>query len=207
MYALTDGQGNYVCKDIYELNGSHHETYGITTDSHKAVTWKSSDTAENIRKNCLKSVMRKRFHTVEVIVSSEKETNIYDEIGESAATFEIEYQVNEETYDQDLSLIMESISSFDTLLNNSNTKLNILYHALSVADREITDIHHWIEFNNFNACEGYKAFALLKEKLKTRREIKNGIEIYQAVSGIEDAMLKVKNKKYKPRELKELFGG
>jgi len=213
MYTLVDGQNRYICKDKYIMNGSSHETFGITTDYNKAITWESEEKAENVRKNCLKPNMKQKFH-VSKLKQSEKLNNISDEIPEKSImeTTEQNTKIDTDTYTtdmymNDLSMIMESITILDTVLKESHNKLNILHHALGVIDREITDIHHWIEFNSFNACEGYKAFALLQGKLKTRREIKNGIEVFTAALNIEDTMQGIKNKKYQPRELKELFGG
>lgn len=87
-------------------------------------------------------------------------------------------------------------------------------HDLSIADQKITDINHYIEFNKLNACQGYKMSKLLQDTLKECREIKNELEILGQVNGfsmksISNGKIKtacnIKQKKYKPRVLKELF--
>lgn len=89
-----------------------------------------------------------------------------------------------------------------------------LIHELSVADQKITDIYHYIEFHPLNACQGYKMAKLLQDTLKERREIKNELEILGQIYGFNlksiangklEKASKTKQKKYKPRILKELF--
>lgn len=89
-----------------------------------------------------------------------------------------------------------------------------LIHELSVADQKITDIYHYIEFHPLNACQGYKMAKLLQDTLKERREIKNEIDILGQIYGFNlksiangklEKASKTKQKKYKPRVLKELF--
>ena len=75
-------------------------------------------------------------------------------------------------------------------------------------------IYHYIEFHPLNACQGYKMSKLLQDTLKERREIKNEINILREINGfnlnsIKNGKLSTiqnrKQKKYKPRVLKELF--
>lgn len=90
-----------------------------------------------------------------------------------------------------------------------------LISALSQSDQKITDIYHYIEFHPLNACQGYKISKLLQDTLKERREIKNEIEILGEINGFNLKSIKNgkltttiqnrKQKKYKPRVLKELF--
>ena len=42
----------------------------------------------------------------------------------------------------------------------------------SKLDMEITDVLHYIEFNNFNAVQGYKLAKMLKNIMERRREVK-----------------------------------
>lgn len=89
-----------------------------------------------------------------------------------------------------------------------------LRHDLSITDQKITDINHYIEFNKLNACQGYKMSKLLQDTLKERREIKNELGILGEVNGFNlksiingklTTIQQKKQKKYKPRVLKELF--
>lgn len=185
MYILVNKQGKYICKD-------KQDKFSVTTNPDIAAKWETYEKAENVKKNCLNSMLKNMGFQVkdnQVEVNNEGKP------------------VDMETYEENLSEILSDVSHIDTLISDIPTKLNILYHALSVADREIIDIHHWIEFESFNACEGYKAFALLKDKLRHRRNVKDGIEVLRAVSDMETTINNLKNRSYTPRELEELFGG
>ena len=91
----------------------------------------------------------------------------------------------------------------------------LLNQQLSVADQEVADVYHYIEFNNLNACEGYKVYKLLQNKLRQRRIIKDKklkLELFSELT-IEDVldgtfetkMNNLASKTYKPRVLTELF--
>lgn len=195
MFVLMNDNGCYITRDN---NGK----YGFTTDKGKAEKWSEKDKAKRVRKNCLtKKQKDKNFRVMEIEdkpptpKEEPKKSIIFDSDIE-------EIEINLETYDEDLSEILHNVSDINTIFTDMFSdlpnKLNILRHELSVTDREISDIHHWIELKSFNACEGYKAFALLKDKLRHRREVKDGIYILNVVNT-------AKNRKYTPRELNELF--
>lgn len=89
-----------------------------------------------------------------------------------------------------------------------------LISSLSKSEQKITDIYHYIEFHPLNACQGYKMSKLLQDTLKERREIKDELDILEEVNGFNLKSIKNgklttiqnrKQKKYKPRVLKELF--
>ena len=76
---------------------------------------------------------------------------------------------------------------------------------LSEVDKEISDIYHYIEFSNLDAYRGWKAYKLLKDKLKERREIKDDYDA--AIRFRKSIKAKVKQinhekatKKYTPRK-------
>lgn len=101
-------------------------------------------------------------------------------------------------------------SSFDSIKND-------LIEKLSKIDQEISDIYHYIEFNNLDAYKGFKAYKLLQETLIRRRKVKNEllkIQIFTetTVQDLFDGKLEQRinglyNKSYKPRVLTELFNG
>lgn len=76
---------------------------------------------------------------------------------------------------------------------------------LSEVDKEISDIYHYIEFSNLDAYRGWKAYKLLKDKLKERREIKDDYEAAIRIRKSIKAKVKQINhekatKKYTPRK-------
>lgn len=98
---------------------------------------------------------------------------------------------------------------------NFNKEHEILAQKLSIVDREICDITHYIEFNRLSAAKGYEAYKMLQNKLLERRVIKDDFAKFQMlseakVSDIFDGTLEKKlsaldTKMYTPRVLKELF--
>lgn len=51
-----------------------------------------------------------------------------------------------------------------------------LHRQLEIEQQKRTDVNHYIEFHNLNAAQGYEAYKLLQEILKSRKEIKDKIE-------------------------------
>jgi len=186
MYILYDEKGNYICKDTFQQYGGMHECYSITTNIDNAVMFDSEEKADNVRRNCLnRNLKRMGFRVTE----QQPDVNVQEE---KSVPVEV---------------VLDDLSHVGSLLVDLNLKRDALFNALSVVDREISDIHHWLELEKINACQGYKASAMLREKLLRRRSIKDGIEIIQAISNVETTINNLKNRTYQPRELKELFGG
>lgn len=82
-----------------------------------------------------------------------------------------------------------------------------LNYAMSEIDKEIVDIEHYIEFNNLNAAEGYKAYKMLHDANVKRRNIKNCIEIVKHldISEIKEEINRQDRRTYHPRVRTELF--
>lgn len=91
-----------------------------------------------------------------------------------------------------------------------------LASALSTIDMEISDLMHYIEMANLNAANGYKVFAMLKERRIRRRRIKDDMvkfalladaTLEELISGaLLASMQKIDNDRiYTPRQLPELF--
>jgi len=102
------------------------------------------------------------------------------------------------------------------LRNELNMYHTELQSNLSIVDKEIVDLEHYIEFYNFNASQGFKAYKMLQEKLIKRRELKKSIEKCNIIwngnirdfaigKSIDKQMKNIENKKYTARILKELF--
>lgn len=53
--------------------------------------------------------------------------------------------------------------------------------TVGIIDREVSDITHFIEFNNLNAKNGYKIYKLLQTKLQERRKIKDDMSYMQII--------------------------
>lgn len=97
-----------------------------------------------------------------------------------------------------------------------NTYFSELNNELSIVDKEIVDLEHYIEFYNFSASQGYNAYKMLQERFIKRREIKNKLDKCSIIwngnikefadnRSVINKINGLKNKKYNPRILKELF--
>ena len=102
------------------------------------------------------------------------------------------------------------------LYNNLSAYGEQLRRELSNVDLEICDIEHYIEFFALDAAKGYKAYRMLKERLKRRRHIKDEMAKVNCFlagssgdfsSGKIDRQIKgLDHCRYTPRVLSELFG-
>lgn len=81
---------------------------------------------------------------------------------------------------------------------------------VSMSDKELTDVYHYIEFGKFNAAQGYNACRMLQDVLKKRRIAKNEAEAMLSLSSVINGPLKkaisnAPHKQYVPRVRKDLF--
>ena len=113
----------------------------------------------------------------------------------------------------DLDKRLKEVCEIRNELNNYHAELQ---SNLSNIDKEILDLEHYIEFGNFNASKGFKAYKMLQERFIKRREIKNSIQKCNIIwngnvrdfandKAIGKQVKNMDNKKYKARILKELF--
>lgn len=191
MYVLSNKKGQYICKNRFKDGHSVHETYSVTTNVDNAETWEDENKARNIAKSCLDKLLKsKGFEPVKKKTPSQ-----------TTGKEEEKIVVNE----RELQELLNDIVRAGKLMHDIESKREYLSQALSNVDKEITDIHHWIELGRFNAYQGYQAFAKLKVRLEKRRSIKNGMAILRAMSGVETAVYNAENRNYRPRILSDLF--
>lgn len=111
--------------------------------------------------------------------------------------------------------ICDAMCGLSEIINNIAEMQTIMSAELSKIDKEIVDINHYIEFENLNASQGYKAYKMLKERLRARREMKDTLQYIQIISAsgiceknLEKARKGINTysvKAYTPRLLNELF--
>lgn len=108
--------------------------------------------------------------------------------------------------------LVEDLKDALTTLSNQCVRLREskerLLKQLSECDKKLTDLDHFIEFYSLSASEGYKISKMRKDILLDRRDIKNKlrqIDIGENIAGIADDFECIKDKKYTPRILTDLF--
>lgn len=115
----------------------------------------------------------------------------------------------------DIERVLESDTLFDIGIITLSKRKIYLVLQLAKVEREITDIYHAMEFHNYSACNGFKIYKLMQDRLHDRRKIKDEIQkIDYIVSGIceeipADQIIEkihgMNHRQYQPRALKELF--
>lgn len=118
-------------------------------------------------------------------------------------------QKNDVPYSDDCLLnLYDELAAFDAGKEMCKQQL---VSELSVVDQEVSDLYHFIEFNELNACNGYKAYKMLHDTLLVRRKIKNKLYIIDQLTQlcgnakISEWNNTYHNKTYEPRQLAGLF--
>ena len=113
-----------------------------------------------------------------------------------------------------------AMDELEFLLNSGKSKLEQRHEyvssRLSALDKEITDIVHYIEFNELNEEAGFAAYKMLHERTNERRNIKNEkydiefvLDVMNGRKTLSVCKAHFENKAaptYIPRALPELFG-
>ena len=110
---------------------------------------------------------------------------------------------------------LDKISDLNGLASDALHRKEELLNQLSLVDKELCDINHYIEFCNLNAAQGYKAYKMIKDRRIKRRSIKNELQVLEIILGkrisetatdeIQRAVEGMDKRKYEPRVLNELF--
>lgn len=111
-------------------------------------------------------------------------------------------------------LALAQIGAFCDLHDQLVARATWVEYKLQEVENKIQDVLHAIEFNSYNARDGYKIYKLLHDLRLERRKYKDEIFIRELIddnirsadwgkfkSRVED----VKNRKYNAREMEELF--
>ena len=213
-YVITNGRDSYItqenetgkCVEIKNLNS--------------AMRFATLAEANNIYKNNISKKLQKTY-SVKIMEENQKTAEIISGVLDKDArrpTHEtVKALANREMPKTQCSDLVKTISGVSELLNGLSQRYTKDCNLLSEVDREIVDIEHYIEFNNFNAAEGYNAYKMLQNALKRRRIIKNDRECLTFIkeAGLQkskvDALVKGiekfanEERIYTPRVLNELF--
>lgn len=181
-YVVTDGTR-------YITRGNDNK-YAITNDRAKALGFKNLTAAGNIL-SCLPKTIRKY---------DMQPTRLTD------TTFK---EVKKEF---DIRNELENIQQFTEYIRERKEYLNNLIYQ---EEMKIVDIEHAAEFYKLDAAKGYKLYKMLREARMSRRTYKNELEEIDALGRqgfnmtktqqIIDDIKRLKNKRYNPRVLEELF--
>lgn len=109
---------------------------------------------------------------------------------------------------------LAQIGSFCDLHDQLVARAPWIDHKLTEVDNKIQDVLHAIEFNSYNARDGYKIYKLLHDLRLERRKYKDEIFIRELINDnihsvdwgkFRSRVKDVKDRQYHVREMEELF--
>lgn len=128
------------------------------------------DKAESIMANLPKTMRRLGFFIQEIEEDfSESETK--------TLTFNKNISLSEIT--PDFEDIKNIVSQFDRMYETMLAAESLLRFKLKGAEEKQQDLLHAVEFNSYNACEGFKKYKEIKLVREERRRIKDSLLIIQ----------------------------
>lgn len=111
-------------------------------------------------------------------------------------------------------LALAQIGAFCDLHDQLVARTTWVEYKLKEVENKIQDVLHAIEFNSYNARDGYKIYKLLHDLRLERRKYKDEIFIRELIDDnirsadwgkFKSRVEYVKNRKYNAREMEELF--
>ena len=189
----------YVEGDIYL--GMSNNNYAPVKDVNAAKKFSTKEQASNVFKSCVPKILRRNYNW-----------SLQEFEGMNVDNTE---KINDTYTPVDLAELKTTLndlaSKFSTLKGNKEWLLD----QQSGIDKQINDILHFIEFEKFSACEGFKLCRALKELRLKRRKVKNELELINIINchtcnnmangSTNKAIASIENKQYAPRILSELF--
>lgn len=198
-YIITDGT-----RFIYR----NYSGKFVPTSSEAMADIFSKKQVEGIYKNSLPKALRKVFHIEKYDIPSStiiKQVNQCDLIKNTEKVMEAENIQN----------WINRINDLNGLKKEAKKRKEELVKQLYSLEDEKQDIEHYIEFQNLNAAQGYKASKELKICRKKRRSVKNEIAVINIIlsKGVKEIVTNEVYKKieeldkrtYKPRVRTDLF--
>ena len=200
-YILTNGK-NYLM-----LNAANKMS--CTTQESQALKFRSKEKASNALKNLPKTIVRLGYRVQEL---SDGDDIIQDDNPGISTDREVEIDFDSQ---YSLESILDIVSAYEDLITALRSAKPYLESRKQVAEQEILDIEHAVEFYNFNAYEGFKMYKLLKEKRMERRKAKDQLMILEIleeyitpqfdINLASDRISNLSNRKYRPRVNKKIF--
>ena len=181
--------------------GMSKNSYIPVKDLKSATKFSEIKNANSILKNSVPKILKRNYNwTIKEIEDDSDVKNT---------------KINNQYTSVDIDDLKETINNLSSKLSTLQGNKEWLLEEESNLDKQISDILHFLEFNTFSACEGYKLCKALKELRLKRREVKNELELINIINmhncthiangNTNKAISGIENKKYAPRVLTELF--
>lgn len=197
-YVITDGS-RWIMRN---RNGKY-----VPTSCEALADIFSNKAANNLYNNSLPKALKSVFHIQKIDTPPDNIKQITQS--------EVENNTEKVMVAENIQKWIDKITDLNGLATDALHRKEELCEELSFADRELSDINHYIEFCNLNAAQGWKAYKMIKERRIKRRSIKNEIQILNIIldkkisdtvtNEILESMSKMDKRTYEPRVMNELF--
>ena len=229
VYLLTDGKGRYIRYDTVK------NKYVTVTSKFLAEKWDDRLKAKNILESCLPKNIKKKFRVRETeddrtpsekaksveetprsmpehkpAVASIKKTATPDNGAKLSVSVAFPATDN-----QNLDKVRQNVTFLKEFAYDRDQRVSLLYEQLSQIDLELSDLAHYMEFYNLNACRGYKAYKEFRDARRKRRIIKDELDALRKLGDctldpdvLADVQASVENmgdRRYRPRVRVDLF--
>lgn len=205
LYVITDGNKNYIRRDI---DGKYVAARSRALADEFLEKWK----AEKVLKNNLTPKKRKLYRVVEEDVGF---TVVKKPEQDQAEKPKEERKPEQLLLSPQIEELRKKIEGVKKFIDDAENRRSELSDLLSNTDKEITDIQHYIEFSDINGEDIASTYNMLKTRLKNRRQIKNELSVLRQLAECKmDASMfgdlltvisDLDNKTYVPRVLTSLF--
>ena len=197
-YIITDGS-----RFIYR----NHSGRFVPTPSEAMADVYTRKQAEGICNHSLSKALRTVFYMKK-----------YDEPPESVkqvSQCDLVNNTEKVMFAENIQVWIDKINDMNGLVKEAKRRKEILERQLHELEDEKIDIEHYIEFQNLNAFQGYKASKELKDCRVKRRSVKNEIAVINIIleyqmkelvsSEIHQKIEELDRSTYKPRIRADLF--
>lgn len=200
-YVITDGS-----RFIYK----NHRGQYVPTSCEAMADKYSYRQANGIRKNSLNRALKSAFYLEKYEPFTEEKQGV--PVRENQFSLP---EDDQSVRDGNIHYWIEKMSQLNGLRDEAMERQQQLKTQLKRINMEICDIEHYVEFYNLNACQGYKAYKMLKDRRIERRVVKDELFVLETILNkkISDSITEeldsvqnsIENRKYTPRYLSELF--
>lgn len=188
------------------------DTPGVTTnDVNHALKFKTADKAQNYIKNCMSSKLSAQSWEVIPVTKEveEGEAKVISPSCETLSRIISSSVVQDDTYS--VSSILREFAIKLYKIVDSKEQLN---SYLSMCDKRLVDVYHYVEFNTLSDEKSSNVVKLLRNILSQRRTLKDELGVISSIekSGLIESLYEVTallsqldNRTYTPREFDQLF--
>lgn len=197
-YIITDGERFIYC---------NHSGKFVPTPSEAMADIYTKKQAEGICKNSLPKALKSVFYVekYDCPPDSVKQVNQSD----------LKNNTEKVMVAENIQIWLDKINDMNDLVKDAKKRKDILEKQLQKLEDERLDIEHYIEFQNLNAAQGYKASKELKTCRVKRRSVKNELAVIDIIlelqikemvsSRIYQKIEELDRRTYKPRIRTDLF--